>query len=57
MVPEASVDFILTDPLYITRYRSRDGRSVPNDNNNAWLKPAFAEMYRVLKPGSFAVSF
>lgn len=52
-----SVDFILTDPPYITRYRDRSGRSVPNDNNEAWLKPAFAELYRVLKPDSFAVSF
>jgi uncharacterized protein (TIGR02391 family) len=52
-----SADFILTDPPYITNYRSRDGRSVPNDNNDAWLKPAFAELYRVLKPDSFAVSF
>lgn len=56
-IPQSSVDFILTDPPYITRYRSRDGRTVPNDNNDAWLKPAFAEMYRVLKPDSFAVSF
>jgi len=57
MVPDAHADFILTDPPYITRYRSRDGRRVLNDNNDAWLKPAFAEMYRVLKPDSFAVSF
>lgn len=56
-LPEASVDFILTDPPYITRYRSRDGRTVPNDNNDAWLKPAYGELYRVLKPDSFAVSF
>ena len=52
-----SVHFILTDPPYITRYKSRDGRTVPNDDNAAWLKPAFAEMYRVLAPNSFAVSF
>ena len=56
-LPESLVDFILTDPPYITNYRSRDGRRVPNDNNDAWLQPAFAEMYRVLKPDSFAVSF
>lgn len=56
-LPEGSVDFILTDPPYITRYKSRDGRTVPNDDNAAWLKPAFAEMYRVLAPDSFAVSF
>lgn len=54
---ESSVDFILTDPPYITRYKSRDGRTVPNDDNDAWLKPAFAQMYRVLKRDSFCVSF
>lgn len=52
-----SVDFILTDPPYLARYKSRDGRSVPNDDNSAWLKPAFSEMYRVLRPDSFCVSF
>src|SRR5580698_5073445 len=54
---DRSVGFILTDPPYITRYKSRDGRTVPNDDNDAWLKPAFAEMYRVLAPDSFAVTF
>jgi site-specific DNA-methyltransferase (adenine-specific) len=52
-----SVNFVLTDPPYITRYKSRDGRTVPNDDNDAWLKPAFAEMYRVLDRDSFCVSF
>ncbi len=52
-----SVDFVLTDPPYITRYRSRDGRTVPNDDNDTWLKPAFAELYRVLAPDRFCVSF
>jgi site-specific DNA-methyltransferase (adenine-specific) len=52
-----SADFILTDPPYLVNYQSRDGRSVPNDNNDAWLNPAFAEMHRVLKDDSFAVSF
>lgn len=41
-----TVNFILTDPPYIARYKSRDGRTVPNGDNFAWLKPAFAEMYR-----------
>lgn len=50
-------DMILTDPPYITRYRSRDGQTVRNDDNDAWLTPAFAEAYRVLKPGGFCVSF
>jgi hypothetical protein len=52
-----SVDFILTDPPYVARYRSRDGRKVANDDNADWLRPAFAEMYRVLKYRSFCVSF
>jgi len=57
MLPDGSINFILTDPPYITRYKSRDGRTVPNDDNDTWLKPAFAEMYRVLANDRFAVSF
>ena len=30
---------------------------MPNDDNDNWLKPAFAEIYRVLANDSFAVSF
>jgi site-specific DNA-methyltransferase (adenine-specific) len=57
MLPDRSVNFILTDPPYITRYRSRDGRRILNDDNGTWLKPAFTQMYRVLKEDSFCVSF
>lgn len=56
-MPEASVDMVLTDPPYLCRYRSRDGQTVRNDDNARWLRPAFAEMYRVLKPGRVCVSF
>lgn len=52
-----SVNLVLTDPPYLARYQSRDGRSVPNDDNDTWLRPAFAELYRVLAPNTFAVSF
>lgn len=52
-----SVNFILTDPPYLANYRSRDGRRVANDDNDRWLKPAFAQMYRVLEHGGFCVSF
>jgi adenine-specific DNA-methyltransferase len=52
-----STDFILTDPPYIMRYRSRDGRTVINHDNARWLRPAFTQMYRLLKNGSFCVSF
>jgi len=53
----ASVDFVITDPPYITHYRSRDGRNVANDDNAQWLKPAFAQMHRLLKAAAFCVSF
>jgi DNA modification methylase len=53
----ASVDFVLTDPPYVIDYRSRDGRSVANDDNARWLRPAFTQIYRVLKPATFCVSF
>jgi site-specific DNA-methyltransferase (adenine-specific) len=56
-LPAGSVDFVLTDPPYLVHYRSRDGRHVPNDDNDTWLKPAFAEMHRVLSRDSFAISF
>ncbi len=53
----ASVDFVLTDPPYLVNYTSNDGRTVPNDDNDAWLKPAFGEIYRVLRWNRFCVSF
>src|SRR5258707_1768839 len=53
----ASVDFILTDPPYLCNYRSRDGQCIANDDRDDWLEPAFAEMYRLLKPDSFCLSF
>jgi DNA modification methylase len=54
---DRSVDFVLTDPPYIVRYRSRDGRTVRNDDGAQWLKPAFAQMHRVLKRDALAISF
>lgn len=56
-LPRESIDFILTDPPYLVRYKSRDHRTVRNDDNAAWVKPAFTQMHRILKPGSFCVSF
>jgi len=56
-LPARSVDFVLTDPPYLVRYHDRSGRRVINDDNDAWLKPAFAQMHRILKPDAFAISF
>jgi len=56
-LPARSIDFVLTDPPYLVRYHDRSGRRVINDDNDAWLKPAFAEVYRLLKSDSLCVSF
>jgi adenine-specific DNA-methyltransferase len=53
----ASIDFVLTDPPYLVRYHDRSGRRVINDDNDAWLKPAFSEVHRLLKSDSLSVSF
>ena len=52
-----SVDFILTDPPYLVNYRDRSGRTLQNDVDETWLKPAMAEAYRVLKQDRVAVMF
>jgi site-specific DNA-methyltransferase (adenine-specific) len=56
-MPANSVDFILTDPPYLVNYRDREGRSIQNDANPDWLKPAMTEAYRVLKQDRLAVMF
>jgi len=56
-LPEGSAGFILTDPPYLVNYRDRSGRAVHNDDNAAWRKPAYREMFRVLRPDAFCVSF
>ena len=55
-MPARSIDFVLTDPPYLVRYRDRSGRQIINDDNDAWLKPAFRQMYCVLRPDSLCVS-
>lgn len=55
--PANSIDFILTDPPYLVRYQDREGRSIQNDSNSDWLKPACQECYRVLKQDHFMISF
>lgn len=56
-LPRRSINFVLTNPPYGMRYRSRDGRHVPNDHNLTWLNPAFAEIYDALERNAFCVSF
>jgi adenine-specific DNA-methyltransferase len=58
-MPPASIDLIVTDPPYLANYISRDGRGFPNDNpsDTSWLGPTYRELFRVLKPNRFCVSF
>lgn len=58
-MPAESVDLVVTDPPYLVGYHSRDGRTIKGDGcrETLWLRPAFAEVYRVMKPDSFCVSF
>lgn len=51
------VDLVLTDPPYFVRYRDRNGRTIANDNRPESVLGAFDDLYRVLKPDSFCVSF
>jgi DNA modification methylase len=56
-MPNESVDFVLTDPPYFVRYKDRSGRSIANDDHPESVLGAFNDLYRVLKPNSFCVSF
>jgi DNA modification methylase len=56
-MPAQSVDLIVTDPPYLVNYRDREGRTIQNDVNAEWLKPAMAEAYRVLKQDRVSIMF
>jgi adenine-specific DNA-methyltransferase len=59
-LPDACVDLVVADPPYLVDYRdrTRGGKSAyPNDTHSSWLKPAFAQIYRLLKPNRFCVCF
>jgi site-specific DNA-methyltransferase (adenine-specific) len=38
-------------------YRERGGRRIINDDNAAWIYPAFSQVHRLLKDNSFCISF
>lgn len=56
-MPAESVDFILTDPPYLVNFRDRTGRSLQNDTNANWLKPAMKGAFRVLKDNRLMLCF
>ena len=56
-LPPACVDLVVTDPPYLVGYRERNGRPVGNDDNDAWLLPAFRAVARVMRAHSLCASF
>lgn len=56
-LPAGLIDLAVTDPPYLVNYKDRTGRSIIGDNTDHWVNPAFQELYRVLKPNSFCISF
>ena len=56
-LPAGSVDLIITDPPYLVNYRDRTGRTIANDDAPEAVLPALAEIYRVLKDGSYCILF
>jgi site-specific DNA-methyltransferase (adenine-specific) len=56
-LPSASVDLVVTDPPYLVRYQPRDGRRCLNDSDDYWLRPAFGELFRVLKADRLCACF
>ncbi|MEM1050897.1 MAG: DNA methyltransferase [Pseudomonadota bacterium] len=56
-IEDGSVDLVITDPPYLCQYKDRDGRTLANDDNPDGVLPVFDEVYRVLKPDSYCISF
>jgi site-specific DNA-methyltransferase (adenine-specific) len=59
-MPAESIDFVLTDPPYLVGYTGRwdgDRLAIAGDSDPTWLAPCFLQIYRVMKPDTFCVSF
>ena len=59
-IPDASIDFVLTDPPYLVDYVGRwDGprRKIVGDGEPSWVRPAFEHIHRVLREDAFCVTF
>lgn len=62
--PDECVDLVLTDPPYLVEYKGRwnsdwGKRPMKNDHAGAaaWLYPVYHELWRVLKPNRYLVSY
>ena len=53
----SSIDLVVTDPPYLVNYRDREGRTLANDDNPEAVLSVFDEVYRVMRPDSYCISF
>lgn len=51
------VDLVITDPPYLCNYQDRHGRKIANDDNPNATLSVFDQIYRVMKPNSYCISF
>ena len=56
-LPSDSVDLVVTDPPYLANFRDRLGRTLANDDKPGAVVGAYSQLYRVLKPNTFCVTF
>lgn len=56
-LPDESIDLVLTDPPYLVNYRDRSGRTVAGDHAKSDILKSFSDLYRVLRPDTFCISF
>lgn len=56
-LPPETVDLVVTDPPYFVRYQDRTGRTIANDEDPVSVLDAFTDIYRLLKPNTFCISF
>lgn len=56
-LPRESIDAVITDPPYLGRYKDRWGRTLANDAKPDAVVGAYGELFRVLKPNTFCVTF
>lgn len=55
----AVIDAVITDPPYLVKYQGKYRAHTPiaGDADASWVAPVFREIYRVMKPDTFCVSF
>jgi len=56
-LPNNTVDLVVTDPPYLVNYKDRSGCTIKNDNSLDMVLDSFQEIYSLLKPDTFCISF